>query len=453
MKRRLIVASAALASLALLVSGCGSGEETPTEPGTPAGQDTTAAGTTPAGETENTEPKGELTLAGWSLDTTPEFQTLADGFNATNPDYTVTVSEYQAGNDYDTQMITDLAAGTAPDLYILKNLVNFYTYAAGEQLVDISDIAATLDNESVSFYELDGATYAIPYRQDAWFLYYNIDLFEEAGIEVPDGSWTWDDYAAAATELSEQLGGDTKGAYTHSWQSVIQGFANAQSEGADVLSGEYDHLKPYYERALQMQADGAMEAYGTVTTNSLSYQSQFGTQKAAMLPMGSWYIATLVAQQASGEADDFEWGIAPAPQFDASTAGTDNTPVTFGDPTGIGINPAIEEDKLDTAKAFLAYIASEEGAKALAGIGITPSVMSPEVTDLFFELEGIADDELSRWTFENRTVKPENSVSEHTAEINTLLGELHSAVLSESEGIDAAIENAENRAQNEILNR
>lgn len=452
MNRRLIAASAALASLALLVTGCGADTEAPTDTETSAGG-TTAAETTPAGDTGSTDPKGELTLAGWSLNTTPEFQTLADGFNATNPEYTVTVSEYQAGNDYDTQMITDLAAGTAPDLYIMKNLVNFYTYAAGEQLVDVSDVAGTLDNESVSAYELDGATYAIPYRQDAWFLYYNIDLFEQAGVEVPDGSWTWEDYAAAATELSEKLEGDTKGAYTHSWQSVIQGFANAQSEGADVLSGEYDHLKPYYERALQMQADGAMEAYGTVTTNSLSYQSQFGTQKAAMLPMGSWYIATLVAQQASGEAEDFAWGIAPAPQFDESTAGTDNTPVTFGDPTGIGINPAIEDEKLDTAKAFLSYVASEEGAKALAGIGITPSVMSPEVTDLFFELDGIAEDELSRWTFENRTVMPENSVSQHTAEINTLLGELHSAVLSDSEGIDAAIENAENRAKNEILNR
>lgn len=454
MNRRIIAASAALASLALFVAGCSTGTDTPADPATTPADPATNSGTTAGTDetTGSTEPLGEITLAGWSLSTTPEFQTLADGFNATGPEYTISVAEYDA-TEYDTQMIADLAAGSAPDLYVLKNLRNFYTYADGEQLVDVSDVAATLDNESVSFYEYEGTTYAVPYRQDAWFLYYNVDLFEAAGVALPDGSWTWDDYAAVAGELSEKLEGDTKGTYTHSWQSVIQGFANAQSEGADVLTGEFDHLKPYYERALQMQSDGAMETFGTVTTNSLSYQAQFGTQKAAMLPMGSWYIATLVAQQAAGEAEDFAWGIAPAPQLDASTAGPDNTPVTFGDPTGIGINPAIDEAKLDTAKAFLAYIASEDGSRALADIGITPSVMSPDVTESFFQLDGIATDDLSKWTFENRTVGPENPVSQYTAEIQTLLNEAHSAILSESEGVDAAFDKAEERAKNEILNR
>lgn len=460
MNRRFLAATAALASLALMVSGCGADGEDPAEPETPADATATEAPAdegTDEGIDEGTdeadgEPQGEITLAGWSLSTTPEFQTLADGFNATNPDYTVTVAEYQAGDDYDTQMITDLAAGTAPDVYVIKNLKNFYTYADGDQLLDVSDIAGTLDNESVSFYEYDGGTYAIPYRQDAWFLYYNMDLFDAAGVEHPDGSWTWDDYAAVAAELSENLEGDVRGTYHHAWQSVVQGFANSQS-GADVLTGEFDHFKPYYQRALEMQDAGAMENYGTVTTNSLSYQAQFGTQKAAMLPMGSWYIATLVAQQASGEAEDFAWGIAPAPQQDSSTAGIENSPVTFGDPTGMGINPAIDDAKLETAEAFLAYVASEEGSTALADIGITPSVMSADVTESFFQLEGIATDELSQATFENRTVFPENPVGEHTAAIQNLLNEVHSAVLSGSEPVDDAFDRAQERAQNEIINR
>lgn len=64
----------------------------------------------------------------------------------------------------------DLAAGTAPDMYVQKNLKNFFTYQDGGQLLDVSDVAEGLSDDvnGVSAYEVDGATYAIPYRQDAW---------------------------------------------------------------------------------------------------------------------------------------------------------------------------------------------------------------------------------------------------------------------------------------------
>ncbi len=51
------------------------------------------------------------------------------------------LKEYDAAN-YDTQMIADLAAGKAPDIYVQKNLKNFYTYQNGKQLLDVSDVAA-----------------------------------------------------------------------------------------------------------------------------------------------------------------------------------------------------------------------------------------------------------------------------------------------------------------------
>ena len=65
-----------------------------------------------------------LTLAGWSLTTTPEFKTLADGFKAANPGITVQLKEYDAAN-YDTQMIADIAP--AAPTYV-EDLKNFYTY-------------------------------------------------------------------------------------------------------------------------------------------------------------------------------------------------------------------------------------------------------------------------------------------------------------------------------------
>ena len=57
MKRKLVVAVGIAAVASLALAAC-SGDSTPEEPAGPV----------------------TLTLSGWSLDTTPEFQVLADGF-------------------------------------------------------------------------------------------------------------------------------------------------------------------------------------------------------------------------------------------------------------------------------------------------------------------------------------------------------------------------------------
>ena len=443
MKRSIVTGLGVAAALSLALSGCGSSGDGGDDASSPAGGDSAEPVT--------------LSLAGWSLATTPEFQTLADAFHAAHPEVTVDVAEYDASN-YDTQMIADLAAGSAPDLYVLKNLKNFFTYEDGGQLVDVSDVAAGLDSSTKGLiaYDVEGTTFAVPYRQDSWYLYYNKDLFDAAGIEYPDGSWTWDEYVSTATALTEALeaaGSPALGTYQHTWQSVVQGFALAQTPGADLLTGDFGYLKPYYDRAVELQDSGAQVTYGTATTNSLTYQAQFGTQQAAMMPMGSWFVATLIAQQETGDAETFSWGIAPIPQFDSSTTGTDKTPVTFGDPTGIGINPAIDEAKLAAAKEFLAFVGSEDAATALAGIGITPAYSSDAVTDAYFGLAGVPNDDLSKFSFSTHDTKPENPVSANTATIQNILADAHSAIMSESQSVDSALSDASGRADNEVLNK
>src|SRR3546814_9304495 len=110
-----------------------------------------------------------------------------------------------AGEDYDTALTADLSADAAPDVFIVKNLKNYITFQQGGTLLDISDVAAELDPATGGLEPMavDGATYAVPYRQDSWLLYYNKELFEKAGVDLPDGSRTWDDYADAAEQLTE----------------------------------------------------------------------------------------------------------------------------------------------------------------------------------------------------------------------------------------------------------
>jgi len=342
-------------------------------------------------------------------------------------------------------MIADLSAGKAPDVYVMKNLQHFYTYQHGGQLADVSDVASAYGKNvsGLDAYKVDGKTYAIPYRQDSWVLYYNKDLFTTAGVAAPGKCWTWDEYVAAAKKLTSGLkakGNPAVGVYQHTWQSVIQGFANAQgsANGAGALTGDYGYMKPFYQRALDLQDSGAAPTYGTAKTNNLAYGAEFGTQKVAMMPMGTWNVASLLAQQKSGDANKFAWGIAPAPQVSCPA----DTPVTFGDPTGLGINPAIAKDKLAAAKKFLGFISSEQGAQAMAKIGNKPAFISDAVTSTYFSAAGVPTDDLSKFAFSTADVKPENQVSAHTAEISTILGDAHSAIMSGSSSADAALSDA-----------
>jgi multiple sugar transport system substrate-binding protein len=386
--------------------------------------------------------KVKLTLSGWSLDTTPEFQLLADGFTARNQNVEIEVIQYDA-TDYNTLLTTDLAAGKGPDIITQKEVKFVSTFQEGGQLLDVSDLTLPEGIGGVDSYTIDGKLYAAPYRQDVWVVFYNKDLYEAAGVDIPTGNWTWDDYTKTLEDLKAKLPADVYPQYVHGWQSTVQGLSNAQA-GADILAGTYGHLAEDYNRQLAYQDAGLQVDFNTRNSNQLTYQGEFGTQKAANLLMGTWYTATLISQQASGEAQDFEWGMAPVPQRTAS-----NTPVTFGDPTGFAINANIDDAKLEAAKAFLEYAAGTDAASALAGIGITPALKDATVDDAYFSADGAPTDELSQSAWSTYEAFAENPTSSRTATIQGILNDLHSAVLSGNTEVAAAITEAEGRVANE----
>lgn len=432
MKRKFAAAAGVAVVATLALAACSSGAGESSEPSESAGPVT-------------------LSLSGWSLDTTPEFQALADAFHEENPDVTIELKGYDAA-EYNTLLTADLAAGSGPDIITQKEVKFVPTFVEGGQLLDVSDVELPDGISGAGSYEVDGASYAVPYRNDSWVLYYNKALFDAAGVDYPDGSWTWDDYNDAAADLNSGLaasGSAAKAAYLHRWQSTVQGFASAQSD-TDVLEGDYEYMAPFYDNVLDLQAAGDQIDYNTSAANQLTYQGEFGKQNAAMLQMGTWFVATLIAQQASGDADDFDWGIAPIPQLDDSTAGLDNTPVTFGDPTGFGINAAIDDSKVQAAKDFLAFAASEKGAEVLAGIGITPALLTDPVVETYFAVDGAPTDDLSKFAYSTHEVHPENPTSSKTAAIQGILNDMHTAIMSGSTPVDQAIKEAQDRVSNEV---
>lgn len=441
--RRVVAAIAAAAMLGVGLSACGN-------------QQASSGGDS---ETLNENEKVEITFAGWSFESTPEFQTLADAFMEEHPNVTVTLKKYSA-DDYDKQLTADLSSGSQPDVFPIKNLQKYYTYAVQSKgLADLTDIADSFDgddNIDVSQYDLDGKYYAMPYRQDSWVLFYNKDMFEKTGVTAPDGTWTWDDYTDAANQLKEKLGDagyDTNSVYPTylhtTWQSAVQSFALAQSgkEADDTFfKGDFSYMEPYYERALGWQDDGLTLGFNTITSNSVQYQAQFGTQKAAMMPMGTWFAATLLTQQASGDADDFEWGMAPIPQN--PDVDTPDVPVTFGDPTGLAVSSTISGQELAAAKEFVKFCAGEDGANALAKIAVTPAYFSDTVADTYFGNEGMPTDDLSKSAWTTHKTLPENPVGAGTDTIQSNLKTANNSIMTETSSIKDALDEALTQCKN-----
>jgi multiple sugar transport system substrate-binding protein len=416
----LITATAVLAAAALALTGC--------------------AGDNGAAQAED----GPVTLSVsvWNMEQTPEFAALFDAFEAANPDITIEPVDILA-DDYSDKVTTMLAGGDKTDVLTMKNVTDYARYANRGQLLDVSDVVESLGEENLAGiepFDLDGEYFAAPYRQDFWLLYYNKGLFDAAGLEYPDHI-TWDEYADLAEQLTSESGGQkVYGTYHHYWRSVVQAIAAAQT-GGDLLSGDYGFMEDQYSLALDLQGNGNALDYGTAKTQQISYRTMFETGQAAMMPMGTWYISGIAAAIEDGTST-VDWGVAPMPQLESG----DET-VTFGSPTAFAVNKNSEHQA--AAKKFVEFAASEEGAKAIAAIGVVPAFTSEDVTAAFTALP---TDELSVTTFgEPKEVVLEMPVSEYSSDISSVLDEEHDLIMVGEASPQDGIASMDERVTRDVL--
>ena len=154
-------------------------------------------------------------------------------------------------------------------------------------------------------YALDGTQYALPFRSDFWVLFYNKTLFDAAGVDYPTNDMTWEEYAALAKEMTGK-GNCKYGCHYHTWLSAIVNFAVDDGKFT-LLGGKYDEMKYFYDLALSLEDADACRKYTELTAAGLHYSGAFQTGDTAMMPMGYWYVATLINNIKNGLCD-FEWG-------------------------------------------------------------------------------------------------------------------------------------------------
>lgn len=452
MKKRVISLVLTAAMLSALLAGCGSSTSGS------ASTDSAAATSEAAEETASTaEASGDgttLKWAVWDQETTPYWTDLKEAYEASHEGVTVELVDL-GSTDYMTVLATELSgSGSDFDIVSIKDVPGYATLVQKGAIAPLDDYI-TADGIDLTQYAgvteqvtVDGSLYELPFRNDFWVLFYNKDLFDAKGVDYPTNDMTFEEYDALAREMTDTtFGSQTYGAHYHTWRSAVQLFGVLDGEHS-ILDGNYDFFKPYYEMVLSQEADGVCRKYSDLKTEGLHYAAAFSDGDIAMMNMGSWFIATMMANLSSGEYDSGlcgNWGIVKYPHAEGVEPGS-----TLGTITGVAVTTAT--DQPDAAWDFVKWISGEEGAAVVASSGNFPAIMTDEVIDAITSLEGFPTDENSKEALNVSNLYLEVPYAENVSEINSVLDSYHGSIMTGEMTIDEGIA-AMNSAVADILNK
>lgn len=237
-------------------------------------------------------------------------------FSEKFPDITVDI-QLVPWADYWTKLQTSVAGGEAFDVFWI-NSASLPVYAASDSLLPIDSLieGGSIDPSQfptplVDMYSYNGVQYGIPRDFDTIGLFYNKDIFDAAGMDYPTAEWTWNDFRAAAEELTDSGAGQWGAGLQTSWQETYYNFI-FQNEG-ELLNE--DRTKSLIGEPAACEAIEYLTGFFTdELTPSIAIQQSnavaetlFPAGQVAMMPGGSFRAATYA--QADANID-----VAPLPK-------------------------------------------------------------------------------------------------------------------------------------------
>lgn len=360
---------AGMGILALALSACGSSEE-----------DSAAEA--------SGDMSGEITFSA----TFPEdaVAPAIDAFNEEYPDVEVTYEELPF-SDLNDVIQTRVGSGdSTPDVYAadqprIAGLVD------DELLMDISDdyedADELFDPSTVEVSTVDDSLYAAPINTSTVVLFYNEELLEQADLELPsknpEDRMTWEQVADDAA--AAQSAGANHGFQIFRVSQIFQMQALPESLGGG--SGMNTDVEPHEPELTNDAWVESMQFFQDLHENGVAPRGVAAEETPELFASGelAYFLGTTAHHDTWANELDFDYGIAPHPQFEDGEAVT---------PTGawsLGINPSTENEQM--ARAFVRFVtATPEGSQAWAdGVGNIPANL--ETQQVYFENELYSDDE------------------------------------------------------------
>jgi multiple sugar transport system substrate-binding protein len=292
-------------------------------------------------------------------------QEIIARFEEANPDILVQL-EAVAGRDYYARLLTQVAAGAAPDIMqIGDDAVPMFVNAGA--LVPLDDFITDNYPLDLGIYlpgllepgQFAGQQYMLPKDFSPLGVYYNKALFDEFGVPYPEDGWTWDDFLATAQALTQDRDGDGQ---TDVWGVQLPaawttGFEYwVAAAGGSLISEDGASFVGYMDseataRAVQFYADLYNTYRVAPPPADMSLfgggNSEFENGQAAMRLFGRW------PQSGLRQNPNVDLGVV-GPPADAARANV----LFWG---GFGISSTSQNP--EAAWRFLRFYVGEEGAQ------------------------------------------------------------------------------------------
>jgi multiple sugar transport system substrate-binding protein len=143
------------------------------------------------------------------------YREVIRAFQGEEPGITVKLIEASDRDDLLARLSTSFAGGTPPDLFLLN--YRFYGQFAARGVLEPvqgrlndSDLFAEEDfyEQALEAFRQDGELICLPQNISSLVVYYNRDLFREAGVPEPKQGWTWNEMVQKAIKLTKDADGD-----------------------------------------------------------------------------------------------------------------------------------------------------------------------------------------------------------------------------------------------------
>ncbi|WP_159605083.1 ABC transporter substrate-binding protein [Agromyces humi] len=252
----------------------------------------------------------------------PYFRELVDEFNASQTDVHVTL-------DTASNLSAGFLRGNPPDVGLLNYNMEMARFQERGALSDLSDMPEA-DRIRPDVQELvdqlpsyPGRTSVLPYSVAAESVIYNVQMFEDHGIEVPT---TWDELIAACETLEAAGITPIYSTFKEPW-TVAQGLFDYTVGGSIDVADFYDRMNELgtevgpdsevsFQKTLIEPVDRMLElaAYSNDDAASRGYgdgNAAFAKGEAAMLMQGPWALGEIAKTD-----PDLELGTFPLPVTD-----------------------------------------------------------------------------------------------------------------------------------------
>lgn len=347
MKKGAALLAGVLAAAAVL-SGCGGQGNN----GSTTSADSAAAESTTEGKAKASGEKVTISLLSWNTD-----EILGEfiaGFEQENPNIKIDLQYVPPVQQYVDKFSVLAASGQMTDMFYIaaENKQEVISKGVAEDISDM-EIFSRIDPATSATYGKDGKIYG--YSPDAWIggIFYNKDLFEQAGIKKEPE--TWQDFVDCAAKLKaigvEPYLDDADNVHNLA-QDLYQCSVISQEPDADVQINEgkatfqekyTEPLKLWYN---DMIASG-LYSQMALGLNSDQVIDMFANGEVAMMHGGPWNIATI--EQKNPEMNYDIFGL-------SDNSGNRVLPGAVN----VGLSVSTTSEHKDACRAFIEYMARDE---------------------------------------------------------------------------------------------